>query len=172
MPVIRVSPALGGLVGERRSAHVEFVMQPLRDLVNDPSVGAEARLRLGYLHFRAGEYEAALEAERAAAAASQDPQLQYLAHFLSAQASQALGDLAAAEAMYSRALAVRPGSQSATLGLAALRLLDGDPASAYDLVEHSRADRRNDDDPWRMFLYGDFTRLPGLIRELRAKVRP
>ena len=172
MPVIRASPAMGGLLAERRSAQLEFVMQPLRDLLADPAVGAEARLRLGYLLFRGGDYEAAVEAERAAAAASSDPQLQYIAHFLSAQASQALGDFAAAEAMYSRALEVRPKSQSATLGLAALRLLDGDATSAYELVEQSRADRRNDDDPWRMFLYGDFTRLPGLIRDLRAKVRP
>ena len=172
LPVVRIVGGRGGFPADRRVQQLEYSLQPLRELIDDPVVGAEARLRLGYLHFRSGEYEAAIEAERVAAAATSDVSLQYVAHFIAAQASQAAGDLAAAETSYRRALDVRPKSQSATLALAALRMLDGDPASAYDLVEQSRADRRADDDPWRMFLYGDFTRLPGLIQQLRAAVRP
>ena len=172
LPVIRVMGGRGGSPADRRVQQLEYSLLQLRELIDDPVVGAEARLRLGYLHLRSGEYEAAIEAERIAAAATPDLSLQYVAHFIAAQASQAAGDLAAAEKSYARALGVRPKSQSATLALAALRMLDGDPATAYVLVEQSRADRRADDDPWRMFLYGDFTRLPGLIQQLRAAVRP
>ncbi len=168
LPGIQINPALPGL--DRRRQPFDYATQQMSDLVADPVVGAEARLRVGYLHWRSGEYERALAAGRAAADATADPNLRYVAYFLAAQAAQTLGHFDDAEALYERALAERPHSQSATLGLAALRFLRGNASAAYDLVERSRTERPNDDDPWRMFLYGDFTKLPGLIRELRTKV--
>jgi len=68
-------------------------------------------------------------------------------------------------------LAVRPDSQSASIGLAALRFYRGDAASAYDLIERSRTARQHDDDPWRLFLYGDYPHLAERIAALRAAVR-
>jgi uncharacterized protein HemY len=140
--------------------------------VADPSVGTEARLRLGYLHWVRGDAAEALTAQRAVAEAAQDPDLRYLANFLAAQAAQALGDFRAAEMRYAAALSARPHSQSATLGLAALLYSRGEAKQAYDLVAASRDGRPRDDDPWRMFLYGDFAKLPVLVGELRRVVQP
>ena len=161
-----------GAIEQRRMGLFEYAKEAMETLVSDASVGDEARIRLGYLHWVRGDAEKALAAERAAAAATKDPDLKYVANFLAAQAAQALGDLAAAEAYYRAALGARPQSQSATLGLAALLYLRGEAREAHDLVEASRTGRPRDDDPWRMFLYGDFPRLPMLVAELRRLVAP
>jgi tetratricopeptide (TPR) repeat protein len=159
------------LVATSMGVSVESAMQQLMDLAGDPVVGAEARLRLGYLLWRRGGYTEALRESRAAAAAAQEDDVRYLANFVASQAAQTLGDLAQAESLLEAALAARPHSQSAALALAALQMLRGDGDAAYTLVEGTRANRPTDDDPWRMFLYGDFTRLPGLLQRLRAAVR-
>ena len=52
------------------------------------------------------------------------------------------------------------------------RLERGEAKEAYDLVEAARAERPRDDDPWRMFLYGNFAQLPALVGDLRQRVRP
>jgi predicted Zn-dependent protease len=95
-----------------------------------------------------------------------------VANFLAAQVAQASGDLSAAEARYRAALAARPYSQSATLALAALLYQRGEAGEAYDIVAASRTNLPRDDDPWRLFLYGDFPKLPGLVTELRRRVTP
>jgi uncharacterized protein HemY len=127
-------------------------------------------MRLGYLDMRDGAFEQALAKERDVLASAKDPELRYVAAYIGAQAAQAIGDLRAAEALYASALEARPHSQSASLGLAALKFLRGDAEPAYQIVEDSLRERPNDDDPWRLFLYGDFTRLPGLLGQLRAEV--
>lgn len=160
------------MVELRRGVSLESAMQQFRDLIADPVVGAEARLRLAYLLWRRGDYAGALDESRAAAAAAQDADVRYLAWFIAAQAAQPLGHLDQAEDLLAAALAARPHSQSASLGLAALRFLRGEADAAYALVERTRANRPVDDDPWRMFLYGDFARLPGLVEQLRTAVRP
>ncbi len=160
----------GTLIEDRRRVQIAYAREQFAALLDDATVGAEARMRLGYLDVRAADYEQAIAREREAMAAATDPDLRYVAAYIAAQAAQALGDLTSAEALYASALQARPHSQSATTGLAALKFLRGDAEPAYALVEQSLRERPNDDDPWRMFLYGDFVRLPVLLRELRQKV--
>jgi tetratricopeptide (TPR) repeat protein len=169
---IERSPFLVSVLEQRRATLGDYAREQLDALVADPSVGTEARLRLGYLHWVRGDAAEALTAQRAVAEAAQDPDLRYLANFLAAQAAQALGDFRAAEMRYAAALSARPHSQSATLGLAALLYSRGEAKQAYDLVAASRDGRPRDDDPWRMFLYGDFAKLPVLVGELRRVVQP
>jgi tetratricopeptide (TPR) repeat protein len=165
-------PVAATALSGRLQVQFEYAKQQLADLVTDPVVGAEARMRLGYLHWRSGQYEEALMAERVAAEATTDLSLRYIAYFVAAQAAQAAGDLMGAEDWYSKALETRPASQSATIGLAALLFLRGDAGTAYAAIERSRAERPKDDDPWRLFLYADYPRLPALIHELRNSVTP
>jgi tetratricopeptide (TPR) repeat protein len=165
-------PGLVALLEQRQSGTFEYAKDALEALVSDVKVGDEARIRLGYMHFVRGDVEKALAIERAVAAVTGNADLKYVANFIAAQAAQALGDLAAAEGHYRAALDARPHSQSATLGLAALIYQRGEGSQAYAMVEASRTERPRDDDPWRLFLYGDFPKLPELIRELRRRVSP
>lgn len=174
-PLVRMievpSFVLSGLE-QRRTTLIEYSREELEKLVSVAGVGDEARTRLGYLLWARGEAEPALATLRAAGESAQDPDLKYLAHFLAAQTAQALGDFRAAETHYTAALAARPHSQSATLGLATLLYLRGEAHQSYDLMNASRSGRPRDDDPWRMFFYGDFPKLPALVDELRRVVRP
>ena len=160
----------GVLVMDPRTTQMDYARQLFTSLVADPSVGPEARLRLAYLDLRARAYNDALMQAREAGETATDPDVKYAARYLAAQAAQAIGDLSGAEALLTAALDVRPHSQSATLALAALRYRRGDAEPAYGLIETAFRERPTDDDPWRMFLYGDFTRLPSLVTELRRQI--
>lgn len=160
----------GVVVMDPRTSQMEYVRQLLAGLIADPSVGPEAQLRLAYLDLRSRAYDDALRLARDAAEATRAPDIKYVAWYVAAQAAQALGDLNSAEALLKSALDVRPHSQSATLALAALRYRRGDAEPAYGLIETAFRERPTDDDPWRMFLYGDFTRLPSLVAELRRQI--
>jgi tetratricopeptide (TPR) repeat protein len=168
--VVDVVPQAPGLVEPRRSAELEYAMQQFVSLVDDPTVGHEARIRLAYLHYRSEEYEEARRNAELAASTTSDVDLRYVASFLAGQSAQALGDLTGAEALYTAALTSRPRAQSASLALAALQFLRGAAGPAYELFNGPRRSRHDDDDPWRLFLYGDFPRLPSLMRELRARL--
>jgi tetratricopeptide (TPR) repeat protein len=163
-------PVSAPVLSSRVQVQFEYAKQQLAEVVGDPVVGPEARMRLGYLHWRSGQYEESIMAEKLAADATTDVSLRYNAYFIAAQAAQAAGDLTLAEVWYLKALDTRPASQSATLGLAALLFLRGDAGPAYDAIERSRVERPKDDDPWRLFLYGDYPRLPELIGQLRKSV--
>jgi tetratricopeptide (TPR) repeat protein len=163
---------LNSVMQRNRSRLGDYVKQELESLAADESVGSEARVRLGYLHWVRGDEHDALVVEAAAADAAKEPDVRYVANVLAAQAAQALGDLSAAETRYRAALGARPYSQSATLGLASLLYLRGEAKEAYEIVAAAQSNLPRDDDPWRMFLYGDFPKLPALVGELRKRVNP
>jgi hypothetical protein len=169
-PVMPMRPMIADLLSARTSTSLDYAVQQFMPLIDDPAVGPEARMRLGYLYFRGGLYEQASVAERLAAQATGDMNLRYVSYFIAAQAVQAAGDLAGAEELYAKALEARPNSQSATIALSALLFLRGDASTAYDAIERSRLERPNDDDPWRQFLYPHYPELPALIAQLRKSV--
>lgn len=144
----------------------------LAALVNEPLVGAEARLRLGYLYWATGRDEAAQDALAKAAEQAGDADVRYLAQFVLGWIAMARGDGAAAIPRLEAALAARPDSQSAALALASLELQRGDAAKAHDLARVSLDRRRTDVDPWRLFLYGHHPRWPARLAELRRAVKP
>jgi hypothetical protein len=167
-PILR--PMMADLINfssARLSTSLEYAVQQFTQLLDDPAVGAEARMRLGYLYWRGEQFEQAYTIARLAAEAAPDVGTRYVSSFIAAMAAQSAGDLAGAEEMYKRALEARPHSQSATIALAALLFLRGDADAGYDAIERSRVERAGDDDPWRMFLYGDFQRLPERVAQLR-----
>ncbi|HSC29612.1 MAG TPA: hypothetical protein VLD67_20210 [Vicinamibacterales bacterium] len=167
---IVLGPGLSSVVSDRRRSALEHALAQLGALESDPVVGPEAAARRAYLQFRTGAYEDALAGARASAAAATTADIRYLAHYLAGQSAQTLGDFVSAEAHYSSALEAREDSQSAAIALAALTFLRGDADAAYTLAASSVRVRPGDDDPWRMFLYGDFARLSGLLDELRGMI--
>jgi tetratricopeptide (TPR) repeat protein len=150
--------------------NADYARRELSVLTGDPTIGAEARMRLAYVQFQARDYESAASEARAAADRASDPDVKYLSHYLGGQALQSIGDLPAAEAQYRSALEALPRAQSATLALAALVHARGDANTAYELAAASIGARPPAPDPWRHFMYGDFPRLPGLIAEMRKAI--
>jgi hypothetical protein len=139
-----------------------------RSVQDDPAVGAEARVRLGYLLWAIDQDAASRTALTAAASAARDADTRYLAHFLLGWTALNSKDLKEASAQLTRALEARPGSQSATLALEAVQLQQGEGASAYDMTQASLS--KSDDDPWRLFLYGHHAKLPSRIADLRRRI--
>jgi tetratricopeptide (TPR) repeat protein len=144
----------------------------LAALVNDPLVGVEARVRLGYLHWAYGHDEAAREELAKAAERTTDADLRYLAHFLLGQIAISRGDSAGAIAPLEAALAVRPGSQSAAVALAALELQRGNADKSHAIAGAALDQGGAAVDPWRLFLYGHHPRWPRLRAELRREIAP
>jgi hypothetical protein len=167
-----VTPSIVGIEELLRPSSA-YAKQELAALAADSTVGAEARMRLAYLHLQSGAYESAGTEAAAAASTSTDGDIRYLAHFIAGQAAQTRGELSSAESHYRSALEARPRAQSATLALAALVHARGDANAAYALVAVAQEPRPPAaPDPWRAFMYGDFPRLPMLIAELRRLVAP
>lgn len=168
-PLVRILPAtnaLGG--GSGRQQRRQEVSDQLRTLVADPVVGMEARLRYAHLAFVAGDYNRAVAVAESVFSSANDDE-RYLARFISGQSQQALGRLDGAMREFELALEARPGAQSATLALAALRLQHGSAEAAYALLDGA-PQRRNEDDPWRLFPYGEFAKLPHLMAAMRVEI--
>lgn len=173
-------PANMGRFGGR--AELLFALPPLDTLgaaagmlaalTEDPLVGPEARVRLGYLQWADGRDDAARDEFTKAAAGATDPDVRYLAQFLLGWTAMSRGHSAAAIPALQAALTTRPGSQSAALALSALELQRGDADKAHDIARASLEQRRADADPWRLFLYGHHPQWPTLLAELRRQVKP
>ncbi|HKV99820.1 MAG TPA: tetratricopeptide repeat protein [Vicinamibacterales bacterium] len=170
--VVNVNGMRGGaLVAPRPTARDQAITM-LAALVEDPVVGPEAGIRLGYLHWAIrDDVSARAELTRAAADAKEIDD-RYLAEFLLGWVAMQAGDAAAAGPHFEAALAARPESQSAAVALAALTLQQGDATRAHDIAQSSLDKRPTDVDPWRLILYGHHSRLAGLITQLRSQVHP
>ena len=111
----------------------------------------ETRLRLGrVLLLRGRSREAAEELRRADAAAPDDLMKYYSAMFLGG-AEEALGDVDAADAHYSRASVLYPNAQSPHVARSALARRRGDLASALTSIERVfelAAQYPDGEDPW------------------------
>ena len=138
-------------------------------LADDPEVGAEARMRLGYLYWTQRNYDAARAELTAAVARARVADVRFLAEFVLGwiQATRSASDTAIPH--LEAALDARPGSQSAAVLLAALELQRGDAVKA-DAIARAAFEGKSDLDPWRLFLYGHHDRLPALIAALRREV--
>ncbi|MFI5178078.1 MAG: hypothetical protein ACHQO8_05935 [Vicinamibacterales bacterium] len=163
----RVTSAVSQLQSAR-----EVAVTMLSALVDDPVVGGEAGLRLGYLHWALSDDEAARADLLRAARDAKDADTRYLAEFLLGWIATARNDRADALPHLEAALVARPDSQSAAVVLAALTLQEGDAAHAHALVQSSLDHRATDVDPWRLFLYGHHPQLAARIAELRRQVHP
>lgn len=168
---------LGGGGGPERgtvnlpSVQPVSALDELTRLSADRVVGIDAQIRLGYLQWTTGDSDAAQATLKVAAAAAQDNDRRYLAHFLAGWTALRDGHDDVARESLTAALESRPNSQSATLALASLELRRGDADAAHARAEAALAERARDDDPWRLFLYGRYPTMTKLIDDLRAAVR-
>lgn len=138
-------------------------------LADDPDVGDEARMRLGYLYWTQRTPDASRAELTTAVSQARDADTRYLASFLIGWTLALRREPAQAIPHLEAALDTRPGSQSAAVLLAALELQRGDAAKA-DAIARASFERKADVDPWRLFLYGHHPRLPERIAALRREV--
>jgi hypothetical protein len=175
-PSIPVPPAIltgrGGLSLTTLGLDSNAPAVMLTALVEDPIVGPEAGLRLGYLHWIFGRDAAARDELTRAAERTADAEIRYLSQFILGWIAAKRGDGAGAIPPLEAALAARPGSQSAALALASLELQRGDADKAHQIAQASLDRRRSDVDPWRLFLYGHHPHLPSRLADLRRAVKP
>ncbi len=151
----------------RRSTQRLMTLEELSDLAADPVVGAAARTRLAYLQWAVGDYAHALTEAQAAAEQAAHADDRYLARYVAGLAAQSSGLLSNAESLFRSALEARPNSQSASIALAALLFQRGDAAGAYALSQDSLTKMKTDDDPWRLFQYGDYPKLQSKVQAMR-----
>ena len=170
--VININGMRGGAPTAPRPTARDQAATMLAALVDDPIVGVEARIRLGYLQWSIRDDESARAQLTRATADATNADDRYLADFLLGWIAMQADDATAAIAHLDAALAARPDSQSAAVALSALTLQQGDATRAYDIAQSSLDKRPTDVDPWRLILYAHHSRLPGLIAQLRRQVRP
>jgi tetratricopeptide (TPR) repeat protein len=127
----------------------------------------EARLRLGRVLLRNGDLDGALR-ELRAALAHPDDQIRYLAWTFLGMADVERGDLEAAERCYTEALRLFPAGQIAMLARSEAAYLSGRGGEAAgQVVAMLRIQRK--EDPWWMYLLGDWWHFEARLIRLRAE---
>jgi tetratricopeptide (TPR) repeat protein len=139
-------------------------------LVNDSRVGAEARVRIGLVHFSMDDFGAALASFHKAEPQATDTRMQYLAVFNAARALEQLNRPDDAAQHYAKALSIIPSAESATIGLASLQFARDERESAVALLNTRFSARARQDDPGRLMGYGSFIYLDDLIAEMHAEL--
>lgn len=143
-------------------------IEHLQMFAHDPVVGGEAALRTGLAWLSIDRVDEAMR-QFEIASRSTDEFAVYLAHVLAGQMQDRYGTPEGASAQYRAALQAIPRAQSASLGLAAILLSDGQPDEAYALLHEALA-APIPMDPWRVYGQGSYYRFPEyvelLVREL------
>jgi hypothetical protein len=131
-------------------------------LIDDPVVGGEARLQLGYLRHLDGKPDDAMALLRDLETRSKDSWMLYNARFLRGQIDTGRRIYSAAARSFESALELYPTASSARRSLGALRYLDGDRAAASRLFEPQAGT-----DPWFEFAYGEYRHWPDRLARVR-----
>jgi tetratricopeptide (TPR) repeat protein len=169
LTLFTLEPRLDRPEFEPRDRQVEI--RGLRSLADDPEVGAEAVLRIGYLALVGLRFEEALTSFDSAAQLSSDPYVVYLARFLSGRTLERMGRLGEAERAYGHAVQAVPRAQAAVLAYSALLIRAGRTTDAHRLAAAAFEDGPAPPDPWRLFPMGDYYRWPRAIEQLRGALR-
>lgn len=147
------------------------VLRNLTAFADDPTVGGEANLWVGLTWLLQYERPAEALSSFEVAGRSTDSFVAYLAHYAAGRVHGDAGHLASAEALYRKALAIRPGTQSAVLSLAALLFKTGETDEAYELMDPSLW-RKAPPDPFQLYGFGYYRRFDDYLRRLRHELRP
>jgi hypothetical protein len=151
------------------SASLERAAAAAGALTSNPAVGPEARLRLGYLQLRLGHRDVALREFRQIE--STEAFVAYLGHLFSGWALAKDGQADAAVAAYRAALGVVPHARSASTLLTAFCIMSGRQDEAETLANELMTKPAVADDPWRVYLRGDYREYPKLIARLREAIQ-
>jgi tetratricopeptide (TPR) repeat protein len=130
----------------------------------------EARLRLGRVLYRRGALaDAARELQAAQALTAQEP-VQYLASTFLGMVAVARGELEQADRFYADALRLFPGGHAAMIGRSEAAYLRGRSAEAAEIVI-SLLQQESKNDPWWLYLAGDWWHFEARLLRLQTEVR-
>lgn len=170
---LRTVPALAGpgtaaeIESRRREAARRFRVAA----DTDPQARAESEVRFAHVQIAIAAPEVALEALARAEAATTDRQLLYLARLFRGLAFEKLGTQTDARAAYEAALAIAPGTPSATMRLAALAFRQGDRDVSDRLVSDLIERNTPASDPWWSYGAADFRNAADLLTTMRGSLR-
>ncbi len=147
----------------------EEAMLGYRSLVDDLDLAGEAEMRIGALHLRRNRTADALQAFARAERLTRDPYVIHLAQVYRGQILARQNRDAAAIDAFRRALAAKPGAQSASVMLAELLIKSGRRLEAQEVMAASLA-ATPAGDPFLEHMHGDDRFWPELLTRLRREI--
>jgi predicted Zn-dependent protease len=128
-------------------------------------------MRMGATYFRRRNDDRALPLFALTETRTRDPWVIYLARYFKGQLLERRKRSADAERAYRGALAAVPGSQAASVALAALLFRSDRRSEASELITSMLARHPPVADPWRSYAHADDRFWSLLITRLRGEVR-
>jgi tetratricopeptide (TPR) repeat protein len=154
----------------KQVARLQQASSALEQLLNEEAIGAEARLRLGYIQLRLGHRDLALQHFQKVEARD-DPSLKYLARVFSGWTLAKEGRIDDAVDQYRGALEVVPRARSASTLLTMLLVMNHRLAEAEEIANALLATPETADDPWQSYKLGSYRAYPSLIDRLHEAIR-
>jgi tetratricopeptide (TPR) repeat protein len=155
----------------KAAALLQQAATTLETLVPDETVGAEARLRLGFIHLRLGRHEQALQQFTQVVSVTSDAQLKYLGHLFSGWTLARDGRTDEAIAAYRAALELIPRARSATTLLTMLLVMNHKLGDAETVTDAFLSTPMTVEDPWRTYPQGSYRSYQRLIDQLHEAIR-
>lgn len=151
--------------------HLRNALVPLSAAVQADPALLQARVHLGRVQWRLGQFDAARLTLEAGLGPEGDPQDRYLAHLFLGQAQAGAGRTDEAIATLRTALGLDPAAQSAAAALAQLLLLRGDVTAARAVVDRALARPADHFDAHWNYLASNASGVDERIEDLRAETR-
>ena len=143
----------------------------LQPLTSVAEVADEAWIRIGLVHFTAGDFESALRAFESAQPLAKSTAMSYLSHFNAGRALEGLQRVDDAMRAYQQALAIIPGAESATVALTSLQFMRDDREAAVSAIDRVFNRKPGAPDPGRLVGYGSFLHWDAAKSAMRAELR-
>lgn len=147
---------------------LEEAAKRYREAATEPSVKAEAQVRLGRVELQLGRPAEALAAIDAAGAKPDQRFVAYLSHLFRGQAYEQMKRPEDAMQEYERALTIQPGSQSGMMAMASLHFRQGRRAAADAVIASMFARTSIPLDPWWIYGPADFRHIATMLAALRG----
>jgi tetratricopeptide (TPR) repeat protein len=170
---LRTIDSEGGLRGQSKVNPGRELEQAVRwfeqAIALEPAL-VEARLRLGRVLLRRGEYDRAAKELDAARQSAPWKELQYLALVFRGMVEAARGGYEGAESFYADARRMLPRGQTAAIASAEAAYLRGRVSEAAATIQATLL-QRGKEDPWWVYISGEYWHFEGRLETLRKYVR-
>jgi tetratricopeptide (TPR) repeat protein len=158
---------------EKRREYLDKAVDHFRDALNIDNTLSEARVRLGRVLQERGKLPEARRELEAAVAASAPEVVHYFGSLFLGEVLEAQRDAAGAIARYQETVKRWPDCQSAHLALSRAFEMTGNRQAARGALQplwRAEAERKCLD-PWWLYYDGQSWRTPGLVEDLRGRVK-